>query len=398
MMNRIKFVPVLLLLLFCRFNSGYAQYSVIFEQGTWQEVLSKAKKNKKLIFLDCYATWCGPCKMLDKNVFTDKVFGDYVNRKYVNYKIDMEKGYGPTLRTKFKVSAYPTLLLVDPTTERAVHRIEGYNAPSVLIAKIEDGIGDNKIENLKEKYRQGTRDTAFLKMYFSKLKDLGMENDLNACVTEYFQQVPDSEFVSQFNWHIIVEYVEYFQTIEFQRFLRRTKDFLPFAAPTSIENKVLQVLFNTARYYALYIPENYGDAPFQKEFYQDFLMKINNMQSPYVPSVLLYMTAYNHIREKQWDDLVNTGNALLTYRIFNPYLYHYPAEIHAWAQTLLNTKQPKYYTIARKWLEQVIEVEQNVTYRKIYLQTLLQVANLSEDNALRESVEKKLSSFSESNN
>ena len=48
-----------------------------------------------MIFLDAYASWCGPCKMLQKNVFTKKAVGDFYNSKFINVKMDMEKGEGP---------------------------------------------------------------------------------------------------------------------------------------------------------------------------------------------------------------------------------------------------------------------------------------------------------------
>jgi thiol:disulfide interchange protein len=40
-----------------------------FEHGlSWAQVKEKAKAENKYIFMDCYATWCGPCKAMDKNV------------------------------------------------------------------------------------------------------------------------------------------------------------------------------------------------------------------------------------------------------------------------------------------------------------------------------------------
>ena len=38
--------------------------SIRFEEGSYQEVLAKAKKENKLLFIDCYTSWCGPCKMV----------------------------------------------------------------------------------------------------------------------------------------------------------------------------------------------------------------------------------------------------------------------------------------------------------------------------------------------
>ena len=79
-----------------------------------EEAITKAKQEGKLIFIDAYATWCGPCKYLSKNIFTQKSVGDYYNKNFINVKIDMEKTpVGPQVDAKYNVTAYPTLLFID---------------------------------------------------------------------------------------------------------------------------------------------------------------------------------------------------------------------------------------------------------------------------------------------
>ena len=79
----------------------------------WAKVLEKAKKEKKIIFFDAYASWCGPCKMMQKNVFTRKDVGDYFNATFINVKKDMEIGEGPQLANRYPIEGYPTLFFVD---------------------------------------------------------------------------------------------------------------------------------------------------------------------------------------------------------------------------------------------------------------------------------------------
>ena len=71
-----------LAVLFSVFSFG--QTKINFEKSSFSEILAKAKQEKKLIFLDAYAVWCGPCKLMDKNVFTDSMVASYFNANYVN--------------------------------------------------------------------------------------------------------------------------------------------------------------------------------------------------------------------------------------------------------------------------------------------------------------------------
>lgn len=84
-----------------------------FFKGTFKEALAKAKKENKMVMMDCYTTWCGPCKMLKSQVFVDKTLGEYMNEKYVCVAMDYENGEGPTIAQQYPVDGYPTLYFLD---------------------------------------------------------------------------------------------------------------------------------------------------------------------------------------------------------------------------------------------------------------------------------------------
>lgn len=90
----------------------------------WEEIKAKAKKENKMIFFDGYATWCGPCKYMEKDIYTQKEPADYYNSHFINVKIDMESGEGPALAEEFGINSYPTLLFFSPEG-KMVHKSIG---------------------------------------------------------------------------------------------------------------------------------------------------------------------------------------------------------------------------------------------------------------------------------
>jgi thioredoxin 1 len=112
--------------------SSMAQSGIKFEEDAWALVISKAKAENKLIFLDAYTSWCGPCKLLQSRVFPDAELGKYFDENFLSAKIDMEKGEGPSIAKKYAVRAYPTLLFIDPNTQNIVHKVLGYRSVEQL--------------------------------------------------------------------------------------------------------------------------------------------------------------------------------------------------------------------------------------------------------------------------
>lgn len=106
-------------------------------------VLEEAKNEQKLVFIEFYADWCTPCKLMDEQVFSDKEIGDFFNKKFVNFKVDSEKGGGPDLSAIFEVRALPTLLFVDEIG-RVVERREGAAFHTDLMNMAENALNQHE--------------------------------------------------------------------------------------------------------------------------------------------------------------------------------------------------------------------------------------------------------------
>ena len=154
-----KIIPFLFLLISTML---FSQDGIKFGKQSFAQTLEQAKKENKLIFLDAFASWCGPCKLLDKNVFPKKEVGDYFNTNFLNLHIDMEKGEGIEIAKKYGIYSYPTLLFIDGDG-KVVYKAAGYMSPQELISIAKEAVNpENTLENKIAKFEAGEKDPEFL--------------------------------------------------------------------------------------------------------------------------------------------------------------------------------------------------------------------------------------------
>jgi len=145
------------------FSFTFAQEEGIkFDQNSFKDLVARAKKEKKLLFIDAYAVWCGPCKMMDRNVFTQKIVGDYFNKNFISSRIDMEKGEGREIAQKFAVRSYPTYLFLNGDGE-VVSQNYGYMESGLFLSMAQDvNAGNSKGGSLKDRFAKGESSPEFL--------------------------------------------------------------------------------------------------------------------------------------------------------------------------------------------------------------------------------------------
>lgn len=180
---------VMLVSLLFVWHAGLPAQGIQFFEGTWQEALDAAARQDKLVFVDAYATWCGPCKRMAKEVFTKKEAGDFFNRNFINVKLDMERGEGLIFREKYPVSAFPTLYFIDGQGE-VVHRVVGAQQLEGLLrlgqfalTKVDDS-GD-----YAGRFEEGERDPEMVLKYVTALNKAGKPS--LKVVNTYLSEGPD---------------------------------------------------------------------------------------------------------------------------------------------------------------------------------------------------------------
>jgi thiol-disulfide isomerase/thioredoxin len=155
-----------------------AQAQISFMETTWDKVLAEAKAQDKLVFIDVYATWCGPCKMMDKDVFAQAEVADYHNATFINAKFDSDTDIGGAVARQFGVTALPTFLYVD-ADGNLVARTLGYQDAPVFLENSRRALEvKEQFAGLQAQYDAGERSIPFMGQYLNILNTKG---DIEAC-------------------------------------------------------------------------------------------------------------------------------------------------------------------------------------------------------------------------
>ena len=153
---------IISLFIFCLSLSLFSQETIKFENLTFKEILAKAKAEKKLVFMDAFAVWCGPCKLMEKNVFTLPAVREYYNANFINARFDMEKGEGREIAAKYAIRSYPSFLFLNGDGE-VVLKNYGYMDEENFIAFGKEANNPKLTESsYKELFEKGEKDPEFL--------------------------------------------------------------------------------------------------------------------------------------------------------------------------------------------------------------------------------------------
>ncbi|MFZ4563213.1 MAG: thioredoxin family protein [Bacteroidales bacterium] len=229
-----------LLILFTSVDGFNQTRSIQFIDKPWAEILTIAKHEKKLIFLDAFTSWCGPCKWMAAKIFTNDTIADYYNSTFICAHFDMEKGEGPNLAKLYNVRAYPTLLFVSANGDMIHQRV---GAPQKVQDYIQMGMvamipGDG-FASCEKEYLDGNRAPAFILKYLDRLQ--GAYLPINEPMNQYFALLKEADMYSQANWEILYKYVNDLDSKEFKFLLSHHKVYEKMYTRDSVFGKVVGV-------------------------------------------------------------------------------------------------------------------------------------------------------------
>jgi thiol:disulfide interchange protein len=124
---------------FCLVSTASIAQGVKFEKLSLEDALKKARQENKLIFIDVYTVWCGPCKLLDERIFTKSEVGSALNKDFISLKINAEEGSGIDFAKEYNISSYPTLMFLN-TNGFLIHQDEGYMPAADFLATMKTAL------------------------------------------------------------------------------------------------------------------------------------------------------------------------------------------------------------------------------------------------------------------
>lgn len=201
------------------FSEAQETEGIQFEhEQNWDAVLAKAKAEHKYVFVDCYATWCGPCKAMDQSVFLAKEVGSKFNRDYISVKIQMDQtqldnndvknwyDIAKNIQNTYRVNAYPTFLFFDPEG-RPVHKSVGYKSAEDFIKLGAEAMDPKKqYYAILRNFKPGKLDTAVEKGFARSFGDI--DSPLGGKIAfDYLHRIPKSQLWLPDNLDLTMEFI-----------------------------------------------------------------------------------------------------------------------------------------------------------------------------------------------
>lgn len=243
----------------------WAQDEIQFQALPFKDLVSKAKKENKLVFIDAYASWCGPCKMMEKNVFTRKSVGDFYNKNFVNARIDMEKGEGREIAQKFGVRSYPTYLFLNSDGELISQNV-GYMEESVFLAMAQDiNSPSNKKGSLKERFENGEKDAQLL-INIMKLNSNSDYEFAKKASERYFENRKKTDELTKEDVGFLLFFLKSTQDVNYKTFIEKKEDIIKYLPEENYKEFNNQLLLSQAAEQSIDLKN--------KTLNEDYFMKI----------------------------------------------------------------------------------------------------------------------------
>lgn len=285
----------------------FSQAKLEFNLDNWSNVLIQAQQEKKLIYLDCYTSWCAPCKRMDKEVFTSKEVIKLYGENFINYKMDMENGIGPELVKQYSVKVYPTHLFINGEGT-LVHRGNGFKTPKEFIEFGQQALNPAKqTSKLDKEYSSGNRSPDFLIIYIKYLEKT--HQDYSLVFDEYLSEIPEPDLSKEETLKLLYQYTSHIKTNAFEIFSNKLDLIKKLYEPKLLEFKYFKICEQSVK-----IAAKSNDEKFLDQIAQLYREKIHHENEELAIYEYIYISYYRMIKDykKMLDMMLSYINKFIT--------------------------------------------------------------------------------------
>lgn len=357
---KITKIPLLATLLFFTFEltAQEIRYDKIDFQSDpeWSKILTQARRSGKVIFLDGYTTWCGPCKKMDREVFTQLEVANYFNQKFINVKYDMEKGEGVKLKKRYGVGAFPTYLFITSRGD-VVHRIVGAylkQGEFLEYSKMAVTPGESYAD-LQARYEAGERNSEMMFKYFQALELAGNQRKEAEIVDQYLKLMSKDHFMDPAYWGIVNAFLKDPASREFRILMEHREEIGNAIGMQEVDEKIYSVLDNQIEL-ASHSQQN-EEAGLDPKLEEAMIQLLRESDFPARNELLSRTLVIQHNRNGDYDEYASTVDAMLEYRLLETHpepLKQFDHHAGIFAKLVV---EPRLLKKALRWAEYAIENE-----------------------------------------
>lgn len=327
-----------------------------FRDISYQQALEASRSEGKPLFVDCYTSWCGPCKWMAANMFPLKELGDYFNQNFICLKMDAEKGEGVDFVRKFGVYAYPTLLIINENEELLNLVTGAFREPEQYVAMGEKARDpERNMLYLKANKEAHFADREFMEDY---LETFGMarmleEND----VDRYFAQWPVETWTEGKSWRIIRDFSHDPHSEVFQS-LRQNEEDLPAKVSGYLEDVIYRELARS-------LSQSKSDS--LRASYEEYKLQMLSPKIKNNDRLVFRISTYEYQKDGKWEDYCH-----LCVEKVKEFYWDSSFELYSAAYNVYNnTSNPEYLKEALRWSKRTVKGYKHEKYLYLYAHLLM---------------------------
>lgn len=315
-----------------------------FRELSYQEALELAKAKNKPVFMDCYTTWCGPCKWMAANMFTREDLGDYFNKNFICVKFDMENGEGLEIAKEFEVKAYPTLLFLNGEGQM-LNKMVGASQQAeeyVKAGNVAMDEGGNMVY-LSENLDANANNMEFMYQYMTVFGEANMLSTEE--VDAFMNQIPVEELANEPNWSIIYNNIRQPESETFERLVKNEELF----------GEKVNAYVENVFYYDLVNAYRRAKTDEQKEAFEARKSEIMSQKFANQERMAFRLNTYIMQANDEWDDYCSTCIDQV-----NKYFWDDANALNNYAWNVFeHSKNPEHLNAALVWAKRATELDRS---------------------------------------